>query len=416
MSKYIIQGGKRLEGELYIDGSKNAVLPIIAATILTGSTTILHNCPDITDVNIMLDILKELGCSVKRENTTLIIDTTYVGSYCVPKQLVEQMRSSIIFLGSIIGRCKQAEMSYPGGCALGPRPINLHLDALKIMGVNVKETDGLIVSKTEHLQGATIELPFPSVGATENIILAAVLADGVTTIKNAAKEPEIVDLERYLNSCGAKIKGAGTNTISISGVEKLYSTEYTIMTDRIIAGSYLAAAAATRGSIDLRNVNSRDLGPVMDAFKNMGCKVKEYEESISLIAGNTLKGIEIITEPYPGFPTDMQPQFMAMLCMCQSESVITENIFLSRFNQVPELNKMGANISIINKQAIITPVKYLTGCEVGATDLRCGAALVIAGLIAQGKTSVGHTEYIKRGYHNIVTDLKTLGATIEERE
>lgn len=416
MSKYIIQGGKRLEGELYIDGSKNAVLPIIAATILNGSTTILHNCPDITDVNIMLDILKELGCSVKRENTTLIIDTTHVDSYCVPKQLVEQMRSSIIFLGSIIGRCKQAQISYPGGCALGPRPINLHLDALKIMGVSVKESDGFIVSQTEHLQGATIELPFPSVGATENTILAAVLAEGVTTIKNAAKEPEIVDLEKYLNSCGAKIKGSGTSTITITGVEKLYSTEYTIMTDRIIAGSYLVATAATRGCVDLHNINGSDLEPVIDTFKNMGCKIKEYEKSISLIANKNLKGVEIITQPYPGFPTDMQPQFMAMLCMCQTASLITENIFLSRFNQVPELNKMGANISVANKQAIITPVKYLIGCEVAATDLRCGAALVIAGLMAQGVTRVGNTEYIKRGYHNIVTDLKTLGATIEERE
>lgn len=416
MSKYVIQGGKRLEGELYIDGSKNAVLPIIAATILNGSTTILHNCPDITDVNIMLDILKELGCSVKRENTTLIIDTTHVDSYCVPKQLVEQMRSSIIFLGSIIGRCKQAQISYPGGCALGPRPINLHLDALKIMGVNIKENDGFIVSQTEHLQGAIIELPFPSVGATENVILAAVLANGVTTIKNAAKEPEIIDLCRYLNSCGADMKGAGTSTITINGVTKLHGTEYTIMTDRIIAGSYLVVAAATRGNINLCNTNGRDLGPVIDAFKIMGCKVKQYEKNISLIANSDLKGIEIITEPYPGFPTDMQPQFMAMLCRCKTSSVITENIFSSRFNQVPELKKMGANISIVNKQAIITPVDYLIGCEVAATDLRCGAALVIAGLIAEGTTHVENIEYIKRGYHNIVTDLEILGATIDERE
>lgn len=416
MSLYTIQGGKRLEGELYIDGSKNAVLPIIAATILTGSTTILHNCPDITDVNIMLEILRELGCRIKRENTTLIIDTSYADSYIVPKELVEQMRSSIIFLGSIIGRFHNAKISYPGGCALGPRPINLHLDALNVMGVTTDEENGFIISHTDHLQGATIDLSFPSVGATENTMLAAVLADGVTQIKHAAKEPEIVDLQRYLNSCGADIKGAGTDTITINGVPHLHDAEYTVMPDRIIAGTYLVAAAATRGSIRLMNTNATDLGPLISAFEDIGCQIRQDNQSIMLTAKNYLKGTRITTEPYPGFPTDMQPQLMALLCTCKSPSIILENIFLSRFNQVESLRKMGANIWIQGNKAMIKPVRKLIGSDVCATDLRCGAALVIAGLVAEGMTNVHNIEYIKRGYHSIVSDLKELGVTIDEKE
>lgn len=416
MSKYVIQGGKRLEGELYIDASKNAVLPIIAATILTGNTTVLYNCPDISDVNIMMEILQRLGCDVKRETTTLIIDTKHMDSYSVPEELVSKMRSSIIILGALIGRLKQARVSHPGGCPLGARPIDLHLKGFEKMGIEIEESHGFITCKTNNLQGAIINLDFPSVGATENIMLAAVLADGETTLFNAAKEPEIVDLQNYLNKCGAQVQGAGTSTIFIKGVKTLHYTEYEPIPDRIIAGTYLMATAITRGSIALKNVNPMHLQVPLLKLEQIGCKITKDSNQINLTTPHTLKGIHINTEPYPGFPTDLQSPIMSLLCTCYTTSTMVENLFEARFKHVEELIRMGAHIELVERCAIIRPCDELHGAEVYARDLRGGAALVIAGLFAQGTTSVCDIEHIKRGYHSMVLDLRQLGATIDERK
>lgn len=416
MNKYVVHGGKRLEGELHISGSKNAVLPIIAATILNGDVTVLYNCPRILDVEIMLEILKQLGCQVKWEDATLIIDTSTIDSYDVSEELVRKMRSSIILLGAIIGRLKQGRISYPGGCPLGARPIDLHLAAFKKMGITVNENHGFIECSTSKLQGARIHLDFPSVGATENIMLAATLAEGDTVIYNAAREPEIVDLQNYLNSTGAQILGAGSDIIYIKGVKKLHETNYSIIPDRIITGTYLVAAAITRGSVVLREAYPDHLAAVISKLREIGCDIVEGNDYITLEAKDNLNGTDISTQPYPGFPTDMQAQMMALLCTCQDTSIVLENLFEARYKHAEELIRMGANISIRDRICVIKPVKMLTGCHVYAGDLRGGAALVLAGLVAQGETTVNNIVHIQRGYENIVSDLRILGAQIEERE
>jgi UDP-N-acetylglucosamine 1-carboxyvinyltransferase len=414
MSKYVIQGGKRLEGELYVDASKNAVLPIIAATILTGDTTVLYHCPNISDVDTMIEILRHLGCRVKRENTTLIIDTKNIDSYQVPEELVGKMRSSIIVLGALVGRLKQAKVSHPGGCPLGARPIDLHLKGLEKMGISIIEKDGFITCEATNLHGATIHLDFPSVGATENIMLAAVLAQGETTILNAAKEPEIIDMQNYINSCGGKITGAGTDKIVIKGVKKLGFTEYRPIPDRIITGTYLMAAAITRGEISLKDVEPKHLKAVTQKLKEIGCSIIEERESIYLKAPKRLEGTQLCTTPYPGYPTDLQAPMMSLLCLSSSKSIIVENIFEARFKHVLELRKMGAHIDIKDQEAIIYPCDALYGADVYAKDLRGGAALVLAGLCAKGQTVVYGTEHIKRGYYSMVMDLAKLGADLDE--
>lgn len=416
MSHYVIQGGKRLEGELHIEGSKNAVLPIIAATILSGNVTYLYNCPKILDVDIMTEILKQLGCKISRNNKTLVIDTSTISSSDISEELVRKMRSSIILLGAIIGRFRKAKISYPGGCPLGARPIDLHLAAFKKMGIHITEEHGFIICESNNLQGARIHLDFPSVGATENIMLAATLASGDTIINNAAREPEIVDLQNYLNSCGAKIAGAGTNTIYIQGVKSLHSTEYKVIPDRIIAGTYLTAAAITRGKICLKNIIPDHIRSICAKLEEIGCTIKEAENEVVLTAPKALNGTYITTEPYPGFPTDMQSQMMALLCTCKDTSIIKEKLFEARFKPAYELVRMGADISINGPIAVIKPTSFLTGAHIYAEDLRGGAALVLAGLYAHGMTIVDNIFHIKRGYENIVLDLKQLGAEIEEKE
>lgn len=416
MSYYVIQGGKRLEGELHIDGSKNAVLPIIAATILSGNVTYLYNCPQILDVDIMTEILKQLGCKIERNNKTLTIDTSTINSSDICEDLVRKMRSSIILLGAIIGRFRKAKISYPGGCPLGARPIDLHLSAFRKMGIHIVEEHGFIICESNNLQGARIHLDFPSVGATENIMLAATLASGDTIIDNAAREPEIVDLQNYLNSCGAKIKGAGTNTIYIQGVKKLHATEYKVIPDRIVAGTYLTAAAITRGKVCLKNVIPDHIRSICSKLEEIGCTIKETADEVTLTAPTELVGTRITTEPYPGFPTDMQSQMMALLCTCKDTSIIKEKLFEARFKPAYELVRMGADISINGPIAVIKPTPFLTGAHIYTEDLRGGAALVLAGLYAQGTTVVDNIYHIKRGYEDIASDLRQLGAHIEEKE
>lgn len=415
MSQYVIEGGKRLEGELQIDGSKNAVLPIIAATLLIEDITYIKNCPKIVDVFIMTQILEELGCHVEWQDQTLVIDTRHLSTYILNESLVRKMRSSIILLGALMGRCKEAQISQPGGCQLGARPIDLHLNALRKMNVEITEVEEMIYCKTQHLQGATINLKFPSVGATENIMLAAARSEGITVIHNAAKEPEIVDLQDFLVTCGAKVKGAGTDTIIIQGVQRLSGTLYEVIPDRIIAGTYLAAAAMTRGQIVLYGIRPNHLQSVTDKFREMGCQIIEEHNRLVLNCSKELRGVNIITEPYPGFPTDMQSQMLTLLCTCKEPSFIKENLFEARFKIVDELRKMGAHIEVKDCTAYIGGYRPLHGANLLAKDLRGGAALVLAGLIAEGTTTVEHIEHIERGYQSIVADLAKLGANIRER-
>lgn len=416
MSQYVIEGGRRLEGELQIDGSKNAVLPIIAATLLNEDITYIKNCPRIVDVKIMIEILGQLGCHIEWQDQTLMIDTRHLTTYVLNESLVRKMRSSIILLGALMGRCGEAQISQPGGCQLGARPIDLHLDALKKMNVDVLEMDDMIYCKTVHLQGAKINLKFPSVGATENIMLAAAKGEGTTLIQNAAREPEIIDLQDFLVSCGAKITGAGTSTICIEGVKKLKGITYQVIPDRIIAGTYLVAAAMTRGHIILNGVCSSHLETTTHQLEMMGCRMIQEKHRIILSCPKELKGVNIITEPYPGFPTDMQSQMMALLCTCKEPTFIKENLFEARFKIVDELKRMGADIKVKDCTAYIKGDRALHGTTVYAKDLRGGAALVLAGLVAQGQTIVENIEHIERGYQNIVGDLSKLGAQVRERK
>ena len=417
MARYVIEGGKRLEGELCIDGAKNAVLPIIAATILSGKESIIHNCPNISDVRTMIEILRHLGCTVIWNNKTLIINSFNIDRYEVPDQLVRKMRSSIIVLGALLGRFNQGQVSYPGGCHLGARPIDLHLKAFKDMGAYIIEDHGFIICKERMLQGAKIHLDFPSVGATENIMLAAVLAEGTTIIHNAAKEPEIKDLQDFLNAMGGKIQGAGSDVIIIEGVDGLNSVEFNVMPDRIIAGTYLIAGAMTKGDISLHNVDCEHLTAITSKLREVGCHIIEESDKIHLKSPGILKSTDIIrTQPYPGFPTDMQAQFMALLTIANGTSVILETVFESRYKHAKELIRLGANIQLEERIAIIKGVTGLQGTTVEANDLRGGAALVLAGLVADGITEVENIKHIKRGYGNLVQDMQLLGAKIYTKE
>ncbi len=417
MARYVIEGGKRLEGEICIDGAKNAVLPIIAAAILNGKESVIHNCPNISDVITMVEILRHLGCTVIWNNKTLIINSVNIDRYEVPDNLVRKMRSSIIVLGALLGRFNQGQVSYPGGCPLGARPIDLHLKAFNSMGAYIIEDHGFIICKERVLEGAKIHLDFPSVGATENIMLAAVLAKGTTVIYNAAKEPEIVDLQDFLNAMGAKVHGAGNDTIMIEGVGSLNNVEYTVMPDRIIAGTYLVAGAMCRGEITLTDVNHEHFTAVTSKLRETGCEISLEKDKIHLKAPKIIKAVDLIrTQPYPGFPTDMQAQFMALLSTAKGTSVILETVFESRYKHAKELMRLGANIQLEGRVAIIKGVTGLQGATVEASDLRGGAALVLAGLVAEGITEVKNIEHIKRGYRNLVLDLQLLGAKIYTKE
>ncbi|KPU44038.1 UDP-N-acetylglucosamine 1-carboxyvinyltransferase 1 [Oxobacter pfennigii] len=413
MSRYIIQGGRKIEGRIRISGAKNSVLPIFAATILNGSENIIHDCPDLKDMEIMIELLKILGCNVKKEGNTVIIDSSGEIKHEVPDSLVRKMRSSIVLLGALLSRLKKANICFPGGCDIGPRPIDLHLKGLEQLGVKINESHGTIFCEAPDLKGTEIHLDYPSVGATENIILAAVFAKGITIIRNAAKEPEIADLQSFLNKSGAQISGAGTNNIRIEGVESLNPVEHTIIPDRIVAGTYLIAGAATSGNIELENVNIEHIQPMIAKLKESGCILRTGQNSVKLNVKNKLRAIDTIrTLPYPGFPTDLQAPIMALLSKAKGTSVIIETVFENRFKHVEDLICMGANIKVDGRIAVIRGRNKLMGANVIARDLRGGAALVVAGLCAEGTTVVEDIEHIDRGYENFHVNLQSIGADI----
>ena len=413
MLSYIIEGGKKLEGIVNISGSKNASLPIIAASILNGGISKLYNVPSIHDTETTLKILKILGCKIYKKNGKIVVDSSKMSSHEIPDDLMRQMRSSVVLAGAILARFKNVKFSYPGGCDIGARPIDLHLKALKKLGINIEETAGYIKCNCNEIIGNEIHLDFPSVGATENIILASVLAHGETILTNAAMEPEIEDLQNFLNKMGAKIEGAGTNVIKITGVKKLKDISYNIMPDRIEAGTFLCMAAATAGKIELQRIKSQHIIHIVNKLEECGCKFKIKKNSIILESPKKLQAVDIKTMPYPGFPTDMQSVFTSMLCIAKGTSVIVENIFENRYKYTNELKRMGAKINIEGKIAIVKGVKKLSHANVEATDLRGGAAVVLAGLVARGKTKVSNIEYILRGYENLDQKLNKLGAKIE---
>lgn len=418
MSSYIISGGNKVEGEIDVQGAKNAVLPILAATILNGGKNVIHNCPDLRDVNITVEVLKNLGCKVKNQDRVLIVDSDDISGYTIPDFLMRQMRSSIIFLGAIISRFKKAVVSMPGGCEIGNRPIDLHLKALKQLGVEIEESHGYINCKADKLYGANIHLDFPSVGATENIMLAACMADGETIITNAAREPEIVDLENFLNRMGAKIKGSGSDVVKIEGVNRLYGVEHTIIPDRIAAATYLACAAATNGQIILKKANPSHMDAMTAVLKEMGCKIYVEKSRLILTTPNhKLKSVKrIVTMPYPGFPTDIQSPFMALATIADGTSVFVENIFENRFQHVEELVRMGADIKVDGRIAVVQGVKKLSGAHVLAKELRGGAALIVAALSAEGVTTIENLKFVERGYENIEKYLSSCGANIKRKE
>ena len=418
LSRYIIDGGRRLSGSAVIQGAKNSALPILAATVLTDGECVIHNCPDITDVDATVRILRYLGCRVKREGHTLTVDSSSVSRYDIPDELMRQMRSSVIFLGAIIGRMGMAEISAPGGCEIGLRPIDLHLAAIQKFGVQIREEYAKISFKTlDKLSGCDVTLSFPSVGATENVILAAVTADGRTVLRNAAREPEISDLADFLNSCGARISGAGESTIVIDGVNKLNSAEHTVIPDRIAAGTYMSAAAVTAGRVTLEKIIPAHLMPVIPLFEEAGCHIDIRSDSLTLTAPHKLRCIRTVrTIPYPGFPTDLQAPLMAVMTVCRGTGVIIETVFESRYKHVSELLRFGARIRVDGRMAVVDGVDRLTGASVITPDLRGGSSFVVAGLCAEGETVVENIKLINRGYENMHTVLSGLGADIKKDE
>ena len=413
MSSYIIKGGEKLEGTVKISGSKNAALPILAATILNAGKTTLYNVPNIQDTQMMFKILETLGGKVEKKNSKIIIDTSNINKFEIPEELMHKMRSSVILAGALLGRYKKARFSYPGGCDIGSRPIDLHLRSFERLGINVIQNYGDIICNAEKIKGQKIDLDFPSVGATENAILASVLAEGVATITNAAREPEIIDLQNFLNKMGAKIQGAGTNEIQIIGVQKLKDVSYNIMPDRIETGTFLCLAVATKGNIILENTNATHITPIINKLQEAECKIDIEKDKIKINSNKKIKALDIKTMPYPGFPTDMQSVFAAMLTTAKGTSIIVENIFENRFKYTQELNRMGAKITVEGKSAIIRGVRKLYGTNVKATDLRGGAALVLAGLAAKGTTKVENIEYILRGYENFDRKLRAINGNIQ---
>ena len=397
-----------------MSGSKNASLPIIAATILNSDVTRLYNIPKIHDTKITLEILKILGCKIRCDSGKIEINSKNITKTEIPESLMRQMRSTVILAGAILWRFKEVTFSYPGGCEIGARPIDLHLAAFKKMGIQVEEFSGFIRCSCDKIVAADINLDFPSVGATENIILAAALAEGTTTINNAAMEPEIVDLANCLNRMGAKIEGAGTNIIKITGVRRLKGTGYKVMPDRIEAGTFLCAAAVTGGKIKVNNIIPEHIVPVIHKLQEAGCEINVEKRSVELTAPKKLKAIEIKTMPYPGFPTDLQQIFGSMLTVAKGTSIIIENIFENRFKYLSELTRMGAKSTVEGKTAIITGKRKLTGTTTHGSDLRGGAGLIIAGLAAKGTTRVENIEYVLRGYENLNGKLNMLGAKIIE--
>lgn len=412
MDCYRIIGENRLCGQVCLHGAKNSALPILAAAILSDQASVIHNCPDLTDVKAACDILEYIGCAVWRHGECVTVDPSGICRGDIPDNLMREMRSSIIFLGALAARLGKTCVSFPGGCELGARPIDLHLFGLRKLGLVIKEEYGLLeCTAPGRLKGTKIVLSFPSVGATENILLASVLAQGTTTITNAAREPEIIDLANYLNACGASVCGAGSDTIVVQGVNALHGAEHSVIPDRIVAATYLAAAAATQGEVLVQNCAPQHLESILPVFEHAGCVISCKDESIYLRADAPLKAVPVIrTLPYPGFPTDAQAPLMAMLCLAQGTSMIVENIFENRFKHVPELLKMGADIQVEGRVAVVQGVRRLHSARLYASDLRAGAALVVAALSAQGESEIYGLSHVDRGYENLDRTFQNLGA------
>ena len=415
MEKLIVKGGKRLVGTVKTSGAKNAVLPIIAAAIMGTTPSHLDEVPMLEDVRTISEVLRSLGIKVEsKQKNILDIDSTVVESCEPPCDLMRNMRASFFIMGPLLARMGKARIYMPGGCAIGARPVDIHLKGFEALGVVLNQQDGFIEATTPNgLKGATIYFDFPSVGATENVLMAAALAEGVTILENAAEEPEIVALANYLNKMGAKIRGAGTDVIRIEGVKELHGADYTIIPDRIEAGTYMIAAAMTGGDVIVDNVLPEHQKPLIAKLREAGAIVEEDIDKVRVIGTGSLKGVSIKTLPYPGFPTDMQAQIMAMMVVSEGESKVTETVFENRFMHVAELNRMGAKITTADRSANIEGPAKLVGCDVRATDLRAGAARILAGLVAEGETRIGDLHHIDRGYEDIVEKLKNLGADIE---
>lgn len=412
MERFAIIGGVPLQGKVLVNGAKNATLPIMAATVLAAGRCTICDAPYLRDVMVMTRILEQLGAEVKREGRNLSIDTREIGHWEIAEDLMRETRSSIFLMGALLARKGKVKVAYPGGCNIGPRPIDLHLKGLRALNVEITEKHGYVYAETRGLRGAEVHLDFPSVGATENIMMAAVRARGTTVIRNAAKEPEIVDLQNFLNKMGARIRGAGTDVIKIDGVASLGPISYTVIPDRIETGTFMVAAAMTEGEIIIENGIFEHVEPIAAKLREAGAEVEGGEGGIRVRGTGRLVGVDIKTLPYPGYPTDMQPQTMAMLSIARGTSVIIENIFANRFKHVDELLRMGAQIKTEGRAAIIRGVEGLTGSAVEASDLRAGVALILAGLVAEGKTTIDNIYHVDRGYEAIEKKLQGLGAQI----
>lgn len=415
MDLYRIRGGNRISGVINVGGAKNAALPIVAALILSEGESVIHNCPDIADIDVSIKILKHLGCRVSFVNNTLTVNVQGITTTAVPDTLAHKMRSSVLFMGALLGRCREVTISTPGGCNIGSRPIDLHVSGFEKMGVTIENDGQTMYARAGSLTGDEIYLKEVSVGATENLMLAAVLAEGETVLKNAAREPEIVDLAKFLTGMGAKIHGAGTSVIKISGVKKLHGTTHRVMPDRIVTGTYMMAAAITLGDLTLNHINPRDMKNVTAHFRAMGCTVTEHPQSLRLRAPRVLNAIpHTITEAHPGFPTDMQAPFVAALSVAKGTSVIEERIYESRAAHAAEMLRMGANITLTTDGCIfiIKGRPRLRGAAVESRDLRGGAALILAGLNAEGETTVSDKGYIARGYEKLTQALNGIGGDI----
>ena len=411
VERLVIRGGRQLKGTVKISGAKNAALPIMAATLLAEGKSILHRVPNLRDIRMMQEILCGIGASAVRDGGSLTVDAETVASTVVGEQLSREMRASVFLMGALLARCGEVTVAYPGGCAIGPRPIDLHLKALEKMGAHITEEHGTVRLTAKKLVGAEVQFDFPSVGATENALLAGVLADGVTVLRNVAREPEIVDLSSFLRAMGARIDGAGTDTITIYGVKRLSPAEYTVQPDRIEAGTFLLAGCITRGEVVLEDVVPEHLFAVIDKLREAGAEVRCTENAIQVRA-DRIRSVDIKTLPYPAFPTDLQAPMMALLATAEGTGIITETIFENRFKQVDEFVRMGAHIRVEGRSAVVRGVPVLTGTKVEAGDLRAGAALVLAGLCADGITEVDRAIYIDRGYEEIENKLRQLNADI----
>lgn len=421
MEQYVIKGGNPLYGEVEIGGAKNAALAILAAAIMTDETVTIDNLPNVRDINVLLQAIEEIGAHVERVDIHKVkINGSFIRGVNVDNEFIRRIRASYYLIGALLGKYKHAEVALPGGCDIGSRPIDLHMKGFRSMGADIDIAHGLVIARAKELKGTHIYMDKVSVGATINIMMAAAMADGKTVIENAAKEPHVVDVANFLNSMGANIRGAGTDVIRIVGVEKLHATEYSVIPDQIEAGTFMFAVAAAGGNVLVKNVIPKHLEATTAKLLEVGCQVEEFDDSVRVISDGHLKHTQVTTLPYPGFPTDMQPQMAVLLGIAEGTSTVTESIFENRFKYVDELTRMGADIKVESNIAIISGVKRYTGARVNAPDLRAGAALVIAGLAAEGITVVDDIYYIQRGYEALEEKLTKIGAKIarveDERE